>query len=302
MPKSSDDLLQPWSDRAREILRTALFVPGSRGRIDAADVNAIAAAERIGIDEVMLRMLPIARHFSHAPISNFHVGAVALGASGALYPGANLEFAGVPLNQTVHAEQSTIANASANGERGISALAVTAAPCGHCRQFLNELAGGGAIRIIVEGQPPRSLADLLPASFGPRDLGIDTGMLAAPPVELRFADPKNDALIKQALDAASRSWAPYTKALAGCALRTSSGRTFTGSYLENAAFNPALPPLQSALVSAVSAGEDPASIERAVLVEVDNAVISHRAATEAVIETSCPRARLEVLRALLGPK
>lgn len=39
----------------------------------------------------------------------------------------------------VHAEQFVMANAWAHRERGIKRLAVSAAPCGHCRQFYAEL-------------------------------------------------------------------------------------------------------------------------------------------------------------------
>jgi hypothetical protein len=45
----------------------------------------------------------------------------------------------MPLNQSVHAEQFLIANLISHGEQELIALAVTAAPCGHCRQFYSEL-------------------------------------------------------------------------------------------------------------------------------------------------------------------
>jgi cytidine deaminase len=40
----------------------------------------------------------------------------------------------------VHAEQFLVINALLHGECEIRKLAVTAAPCGHCRQFYSELA------------------------------------------------------------------------------------------------------------------------------------------------------------------
>ena len=79
-------------------------------------------------------LLPLAAKFSIAPISDFNVGAVAIGGSGKLYLGANLEFIGVPLSTSLHAEQSAILNARDHGETSISGLVVSAAPCGHCRQ------------------------------------------------------------------------------------------------------------------------------------------------------------------------
>lgn len=66
--------------------------------------------------------------------------AVALGATGRLYVGVNLEFPGLPLHHSVHAEQFLIANAVQAGEPALTRLAVSAVPCGHCRQFCSELA------------------------------------------------------------------------------------------------------------------------------------------------------------------
>jgi len=296
-PTMPEEPLQEWAETSKAILRENLLGPRSSGRLTPGQVNAVAGAENVAVDGLMVRLLPIARRFSRPPISNFHVGAVALGASGALYLGANLEIPGNALNQTVHAEQSALANAFANQERGLEAIAVTDAPCGHCRQFLNEISDAGRIRIIVEGQKPRTLEELLPASFGPRDLGVTTGMLNSPSARMRLVSRAQGAMERAALEAASRAYAPNTKAGSGCAVLTRSRRVFAGSYLENAAFNPSLSPLQSALVNLIFAGEDPASIRRAVLVEMDGAAISQRAATEAVLRAVAPEARFERLLA-----
>src|SRR5206468_5952186 len=50
-----------------------------------------------------------------------------------------------------------------------------------------------------------------------------------------------------ALDAARKAYAPYSKSPSGVAIRSASGRTYRGSYIENVAFNPSLSPLQVAL-------------------------------------------------------
>jgi cytidine deaminase len=244
-------------------------------------------------------MLPEAQKFARPPISNFRVGAVALGTSGALYPGANIEIPGNPLNQTVHAEQAAIANAYGKNERGIAAIAVTEAPCGHCRQFLNEIENGGSIRVLIKDESFVKLEQLLPSSFGPRDLGVRLGMFAKSPVKLRLGGT-HDAVVDAALDAASRAYAPYSNASSGCAIETDR-RTFAGSYLENAAFNPSLSPLQSALVNLVLAGEDFAAIRRVVLVEVKGAPIRQRASTEAVLAAIAPHARFERFESLRLP-
>ncbi|XNM78622.1 hypothetical protein ACLK19_14305 [Escherichia coli] len=54
--------------------------------------------------------------------------------------------------------------------------------------------------------------------------------------------------LRPAIAAADRSHMPYSKSPSGVALECKDGRIFSGSYAENAAFNPTLPPLQGALI------------------------------------------------------
>ena len=147
--------------------------------VPAAEAAARAAELGLPPDGVMAGALGAARALAVAPISGFPVGAVVRGLSGALYLGANLEFAGLPLGASVHAEQSAVANAWAHAEAGVTALAVTAAPCGHCRQFLYELVSAARLRVLVSGADPTLLPELLPAAFGPSDLGL-AGVLLQP--------------------------------------------------------------------------------------------------------------------------
>lgn len=51
-----------------------------------------------------------------------------------------------------------------------------------------------------------------------------------------------------------QAYAPYTRCAAGAAVCDMHGGTHTGAYIESAAFNPGLPPLQAALAAAVRAG------------------------------------------------
>lgn len=277
-----------------------LLKAGASGRISTEEVQALVRARKSTVENLMIEMLPVAAGFARPPLSNFRVGAVALGATGALYLGANIEVPGNALNQAVHAEQSALANAYTHRESGIAAIAVTAAPCGHCRQFMNEITGGSKIRVIVKGQAPRTLEELLPASFGPGDLGIAAGLFSSAPATLRYVTETRDALALTALEAARRAYAPHTRAFSGCGIRTESGRTYSGSYLENAAFNPSLSPLQSALVNVVFGGEEFAAITRVALVEVRGGAISHRAATEAAVAAVASGARVELFACQMG--
>jgi cytidine deaminase len=289
------ELLPQWPAASRKALQDALQ-PANGGRIPPEIVDRLSQGKNV--DTVMKELLPIARTYSKPPISNFFVGAFAQGASGALYPGANFEVPQNGLNQAIHAEQSAIANAFGHGETGIKAIAVTAAPCGHCRQFLNEIAGGEEIRILTLDGQPTPLKSLLPASFGPKDLDQKEAMFTSASMPLRFAKAGADPVAQQALEAAERSYAPYSKSPSGCAIEMTSGLIVSGSYLENAAFNPSLSPLQSALVSLVMHQEEPAAIKRVVLVEMSGVSITHQAESRMVLAALAPKATLDVVTAV----
>ena len=238
----------------------------------------------------LLALLPDAAAHAKPPVSNFRVGAVARGTSGKLYLGTNLEFAGEALSFTVHAEQSAVVSAWMGGERGIDVIATSAAPCGYCRQFLNELVTAREL-LVVMPKESRPLSELLPSSFGPRDLGIEGGLLQPEDHGLGVDDA--DALAQAALRAANMSYAPYSKSYAGVALRTHDGRVFSGAYAENAAFNPSLSPLQAALSQLNLAGGQWNDIAECVLVEAGDL---HTSSTRIVLAT-IGDAPLRVVRA-----
>jgi cytidine deaminase len=222
-------------------------------------------------------LLPQAAAFAKPPVSNFKVGAIAQGRSGKLYFGANLEFAGEALSFTVHAEQAAVVNAWMGGETGIDVVATSAAPCGYCRQFLNELVNASELVIVMPGEE-RKLSELLPHSFGPRDLGVTSGLLA--PAATGLTIEVDDETAKAALAAANMSYAPYSKAYAGVALRTNDGEIVAAPYAENAAFNPSLSPLEAALSHLNLRGGVWSDIAEAVLVQA-NAM--HTSATRTVL-------------------
>lgn len=225
----------------------------------------------------VLALLPKAAALARPPVSHFRVGAVARGGSGKLYLGANVEFAGEALSFTVHAEQSAVVNAWMSGERGIDLVATSAAPCGYCRQFLNELATAGELIVVVPGEA-RPLGELLPSSFGPRDLGITGGLLQRDDHGLTVEE--RDELAQGALAAANMSYAPYSKSYAGVALRTRGGDIVSAAYAENAAFNPSLSPLPAALSQLNLRGGEWSDVAECVLVRVDG---MHDNATRVVL-------------------
>ncbi len=235
----------------------------------------------LALPQLTLTLLPLAAAFSYATISHFHVGAIVWGGSGNFYLGANMEFSRQSLSQTIHAEQCAINHAWLHNETSLLGITINASPCGHCRQFMNETSSAQTLRIYLPTSE-HSLPQLLPAAFGPRDLGVLDGLLQ--PQQHPLPHQLTDRLLLAAAEAATQSYAPYSHSYAGVALQTQDGTLFCGRYAENAAFNPSLPPLQSALIMLRMAGHAPEDIQAAALVESQQGQISHLAATQALLD------------------
>lgn len=250
--------------------------------LTAGQAEAVKQTTGLDDDALAFALLPLAAACSLAPVSKFFVGAIARGLSGNLYFGANMEFAGTPLQQTIHAEQCSITHAWLRGERGLASVTVNYTPCGHCRQFMNELNSGTGLSIRLPGRAPATLGDYLPDAFGPRDLNITTLLMDETRHGLKCAS--QDPLVRQAVDAADQSHAPYSHSYSGIALEAENGAIFTGRYAENAAFNPSLPPLQAALIMMNLAGQNLRHIRRAVLAEDNNATLFQWAVTQATLQ------------------
>lgn len=253
------------------------------GYVPSAAVERIVASG-VPLERLMLSLIPRAKTFAIPAISNFFVGAVAHGLSGNLYFGANYEFPGQALSFTVHGEQAATMHAISFHETGIDLLAVSAAPCGYCRQFLNELTTASTLQIILPDTPAAPLTSLLPNAFGPTDLGI-TAALMSPQSNGMTLDSTDD-LTDAALQAANASYAPYSHSYAGVALKTSDGSIYTGGVAENAAFNPSMSPLEAAIVTmTINGGKTYADIVDAVLVEAAESKASQTGATRNVLAT-----------------
>ncbi|WP_113625679.1 cytidine deaminase [Pectobacterium peruviense] len=281
-----ENAFQQLSASLQNALGPLIDKPDFSAMLTADEVSAVCEASQLDADALAFALLPLAAACAQASISNFQVGAIAQGLSGNFYFGANMEFTAVQLQQTVHAEQSAVSHAWLRNERGLRAVTVNYTPCGHCRQFMNELRNAASLRIQLPGRQPAVLSHYLPDAFGPVDLQIDT--LLMDDVNHGATLQNVNALTRQALDAANRSHAPYSNAISGIALETTSGNIYTGRYAENAAFNPSLPPLQSALNLMNLAGEDSITIKHAAVVERRNAVVSHWAISQIMLaELGC---------------
>lgn len=265
------------------------------GYLSAEDAASLAAQEGMTIVELAYSLLDAAKAYAVVPISGFQVGAVAVGNSGALYYGANMEFTGEALSFSVHGEQAATNNAWLNGETGIANLAINAAPCGYCRQFLYELNTASALNIEIT-DTTELLTWFLPDAFGPQDLGITGGLLDAQDHGLSISG--DDEVVFAALAAANASYAPYTKTYSGIALVRDDG-VFTGRVAENAAYNPSLSPLESALsFMTLYSGKSPYDYPptRCVLVQAEGQA-DQTGVTGDVLSTVAPDVTLEVYTA-----
>ena len=107
---------------------------------------------------------------AYAPYSDFDVGCAVLARDGRVIEGVNVENAAYPLG--VCAERTALSRAVAEGYRpgDFVAAAITASPCGGCRQWLLEMGlervvfrNGGRVVTLTPGE-------LLPESFEASDL------------------------------------------------------------------------------------------------------------------------------------
>ena len=287
--RAFQDQLAQFPVNAANILQQLIY---QQGRLEPEQVNELQGLMELPSEHLLKALLPLAAAMSTCPISNFSVGAIVEGfrpeGQGPVYLGANLEIAGQPLKMTIHAEQAAICNAWHQGETRLRRLLVNEAPCGHCRQFMNELNGIDQVDILVsqldsDQQRHFSISTLLPGAFGPGDLKQSTRLMSPSLLSFESPDPA-DKLVNAATEAARRSYAPYSGCHSGLALLIDNGDIISGRYAENAAFNPGMTAVETALtiLRLSSLAKAPGRIIDAVMVE-KQASISHKAMADSII-------------------
>ena len=252
--------------------------------ISAEQVFQYTKSHDIRVEDFLNELIPYAQTRALPTISGFKVGVAILGKSGAIYLGVNLEFPGMPLNASIHAEQFAITLARAHGETGIVSMAVSAAPCGHCRQFLNEI--GHDFQIVIPHVPMQCLSTLLPQAFRPQDLGFVGNLMS--PVTTPIVESQSSLLHTKAIEAALLSYAPYSRCRSGVAIQLKTGEIYQGSSLENAAYNPSVQPLQAALITLIADQRAYADIEAVALAEQNDTIISYWAVTQEILRGIAP--------------
>ncbi len=108
--------------------------------------------------------------------SKFRVGAAVLGGRGEIFSGCNVENASFGL--TICAERNAVFQMAASGERKIAAVVIytptktPSAPCGACRQVINEFGPDSWIISVCRGPEVlrERLSALIPHAFGPKNV------------------------------------------------------------------------------------------------------------------------------------
>ena len=134
--------------------------------IDQAARAELIAAARLAAEQ------------AYCPYSRFRVGAAVLTDSGEIFPGCNVENASYGL--TICAERNAIFQAVARSKptlviRAVVVFTPTAlptAPCGACRQVINEFGPDAYVLSVCDGEGVIEvrLSGLLPRAFGPQNL------------------------------------------------------------------------------------------------------------------------------------
>lgn len=124
-----------------------------------------------------------ARKMAYTPYSHFQVGAALLTTDGKIYRGCNIENAAY--TPTNCAERTAFFKAVSEGKREFTAIAIVGgaedatefdwcAPCGVCRQVMEEFCDEEAFEIVlarsVEEYEFYTLKELFPKGFGPKNL------------------------------------------------------------------------------------------------------------------------------------
>ena len=132
------------------------------------------------VNETILRELVAkarnASEHAYCPYSGFSVGAAILTETEDIFTGCNVENASYGL--TICAERNAVFQMVTQGRRRIKAVVIytptpkPAAPCGACRQVINEFGPDALVISVCDGPDVlrRPLAQLLPDAFGPADL------------------------------------------------------------------------------------------------------------------------------------
>lgn len=133
-------------------------------------------------NEELISLALEARKKSYSPYSGFRVGAALICKNGKVFCGCNIENSA--FSPTCCAERTAFFKAISEGETDFEKIAIVGgkgdsepedfcAPCGVCRQVMNEFCGDDFFVILAKSESEYkeySLGEILPFSFGKSDV------------------------------------------------------------------------------------------------------------------------------------
>jgi cytidine deaminase len=158
-----------------------------------------------------------------------------------------------------------------------------------------------------------SLGQLLPMRFKPADLLQDSNvplLLLPQDNRVEFTSDAKEQLetwraqgrmdlveaANEALKECMNAYSPYSKCPSGAAIVTHEGGIYSGGYIESAAYNPSMVPLQTAIVDAVIDGMPSYStLKAALLVELKHGAVQHSKSMGVNVSQIAPDAEFKVL-------
>ncbi|MFY8275246.1 cytidine deaminase [Pseudoalteromonas sp. SSDWG2] len=236
------------------------------------------------------------KSWAFPPISKFYVSALVRAENehgeDFFALGVNVELPHCALDTAVHAEQTAIHNAWLNGAVALKHIYINAAPCGYCRQFMNEFVVNQRLAVSIN-DTHTDLEQLLPLAFGPEDLNISQRVLTTS--EQLSAQSNSNDQRSALMSHLAHSYAPYSGGRAAVQIDYE-GKAYFGRYIENAAFNPSFNPFLAALsqIALTGKGIDFDKISAVTLAE-EPSLKSHQSAVQSIVKVVAAHAQFDYL-------
>jgi cytidine deaminase len=164
--------------RSKSFELIVCLAAASVGAQDDTQASSKQAKQPVNGAEIA-RLIEVAKSVSrsaYCPYSKFSVGAAVLTDSGDDFAGCNVENASYGL--TICAERNAVFQMVAKSKQKIALVVIytptskPTAPCGACRQVINEFGADARIIAVCDGKEriDTTLDKLLPDAFGPQNL------------------------------------------------------------------------------------------------------------------------------------
>ncbi|HEU0117779.1 MAG TPA: cytidine deaminase, partial [Alphaproteobacteria bacterium] len=240
--------------------------------ITGEEMKEIIAASGMEQRQIMVALLDIASALSTADGEGNHIGAVIEGETGGLYIGAPTIWQNKPLKFSAHGIQSGVMSAWQQGEMRLRSVMVETQPCACCRQFLRETWNWTKLKIIHAADGPGSwktgaITEIPLSMDGLKADDLKGRLMGEAQRNITLSKADTSDLVNLAADAASMSYAPYSKNYAGVALRTKKGVIFQGRYAECSASIAGILAVEAALINMALSGIPMNEVTEAILVE-----------------------------------